>query len=448
MKVASPTAEQSVVGKLLNAPHLLKTTRLTADDFTVSLYRRLFEACHNELLKRGDYDPVQIAELFTKDEQDEVLNAHAIGRSITRFAAYEKMLLECSLRRRVDGALAKASATLDNEQTAEEQLDAIQRDLNMLRLGKDNTGEPVHVSDAARELVEYLTEVYESGGLVGLSTGFEDIDKRTRGMQAGDFIVVAGRPSMGKTTFALNIADYVSVALKKPALVFSMEMSRKQVMLKMAAARAKLELDDIMSARVFDSDHDAARLTHAMSLLSQAPLFIDDSPALTVNLLAAKARRVHANNKLSVIIVDYIGLMRGDGRHAGREQEISSISGGLKALGKELGVPVVALAQLNRGVEQRDDKRPLLSDLRDSGSIEQDADIVWMLYRDEYYDSGKNPGILEVLTRKFRMGKTGVDFLSFAGGNSRMNNLHPDYWPKADAPAEKPRKRVGMMEAT
>lgn len=442
MKTASPTVEQSVVGKLLNAPHLLKTTRLTEDDFTVDLNRRLFAACQHAMNTRGDYDPIQIAEQMPKHEQTEVLNTHAIGRSITRFNAYEKMLLEYSLRRRIDAALAKASETLGSDETAEAQLDSIQRDLNMLRLGKDNTGEPVHIKDAARELVDYLSMVHETGGLVGTSTGFSDLDKRIRGMQAGDFIVVAGRPSMGKTTFALNIADFVAVTLKQPALVFSMEMSRKQVMLKMAAARANLLLDDIMSAKVFDRDHDAARLTHAMGVLSDSPLFIDDSPALTVNLLAAKARRVHANHKLGVIVVDYIGLMRGDGRHSGREQEISSISGGLKALGKELGVPVVALAQLNRGVEQRDDKRPLLSDLRDSGSIEQDADIVWMLYRDEYYNSGHNPGVLEVLTRKFRMGKTGVDFLAFAGGNSRMNDLHPEYWPKADEPAP---KRSGMM---
>jgi replicative DNA helicase len=258
-----------------------------------------------------------------------------------------------------------------------------------------------------------------------------DLDKRTTGFQPSDLIIIAGRPSMGKTAFCLNIACYESIDLNKTIAVFSLEMSKEQMVLRCISSEARVDAQNIRTG--FLADRDWPRLTMASERLSGAPLFIDDTPALTVLDMRAKARRLKANQGLDLIIVDYLQLMRGRGDEGSREQEISNISRSLKALAKELNVPVIALSQLNRSVETRGkDKRPMLSDLRESGAIEQDADVILFIYREEVYTKCECPadmncvcgnrGKAEVIIGKQRNGPIGKVDLSFMNTYTRFEN--------------------------
>ena len=258
------------------------------------------------------------------------------------------------------------------------------------------------------------------GAITGLSTGFDDLDAKTCGLNPGDLVVVAGRPSMGKTAFALNVAEHVAVNEGKPALVFSMEMGKKQLSERSIASIGRVSMNALRSGRM--SDDEWSRMSFAIGKLFKAPLLIDDAPALTVTQMRSRARRIAKKHGLSLVVVDYIQLATGEGQS--REQEVSSISRGLKALAKEFNCPVIALSQLNRKVDERPNKRPLMSDLRDSGAIEQDADLILMMYRDEYYHpETTDKGIAEIIVAKQRMGETGIIPVLFRGEFSRFENL-------------------------
>jgi replicative DNA helicase len=263
-------------------------------------------------------------------------------------------------------------------------------------------------------LIEYMEKASGSkGGMLGVATGFKDLDERFRGLREGDLVVVAGRPSMGKTTFALNIGLNAAIAGKK-VMVFTLEMSSQQVMQKLLAARCHIPVSRVIDGSAFD--FYGQKVSAALNELAEANLLIDETPAISIQQLSSKARRARPD----MIVVDYIGLMSGGGGN-NRVEEMGRISSGLKSLARELGIPVIALSQLNRGVEHREDKRPMMSDLRDSGSVEQDADIIMMLYREDYYDPlSPAQGYVEVLTRKHRMGEVGTDFLLFASNESRF----------------------------
>ncbi len=291
-----------------------------------------------------------------------------------------------------------------------------------------------HIKDILKERFEEIQRVHESReSITGLSTGFIDLDKFTAGFHPGDLVIIAGRPSMGKTSFALNIAQHVGLDEKKPVAIFSLEMSKELLVQRLLCSEAQVDAQKVR--RGFTSAKDIERLTSAAGLLSESPIFIDDTPAITTLDIRARARRLKVERDISLIVVDYLQLARTSGKIENRQQEISLISRTMKALAKELGVPVVALSQLSRAVEARGgEKRPMLSDLRESGAIEQDADLVLFLYRPEFYDPGdpEKEGKAELIIGKQRNGPTGTVDLMFEKQYTRFRSLDTSHVPEPD----------------
>ncbi len=297
----------------------------------------------------------------------------------------------------------------------------------------------VPLREIVKNSFETIERLYERKEMVtGLPTGFVDLDKMTSGLQPSDLIIIAGRPSMGKTAFCLNIAAHAAVDHSKSVAVFSLEMAKEQLVIRMLCSEARVDAHRLRTG--FLSEADWPKLTMAAGRLSEAPIFIDDTAALSVLEMRAKARRLKADHGLDIIIVDYLQLMRGRGDSDSREQEISAISRSLKALAKELQVPVIALSQLNRAVETRGkDKRPMLADLRESGAIEQDADVILFIYRDEVYNKCECPpptdgecscgrrGKAEVIIGKQRNGPIGIVDLTFINKYTRFENAERKY---------------------
>ena len=278
------------------------------------------------------------------------------------------------------------------------------------------------------ERIDMLFQRDNPSDITGIPTGFADLDQKTSGLQPGDLIIVAGRPSMGKTAFSLNIAENVALESGLPVAVFSMEMSGTQLVMRMMGSVGKLDQHKVRTGKL--QDEDWQRLTYAVGKLNEAPLYIDESAALTALELRAKARRLHRQcGKLGLIVIDYIQLMSSTRQGENRATEISEISRSLKALAKELDVPVIALSQLNRSLEQRPNKRPVMSDLRESGAIEQDADVILFIYRDEVYNpETPEKGISEIIIGKQRNGPIGTVRLAFIGEYTRFENLaHGNY---------------------
>ncbi|MDO6461407.1 replicative DNA helicase [Granulosicoccaceae sp. 1_MG-2023] len=284
------------------------------------------------------------------------------------------------------------------------------------------------------DTVDKINELFSSsGGITGISTGFDDLDEMTSGFQRSDLIIVAGRPSMGKTTFSMNIAENVSLLNDGPVAVFSMEMPAEQLAMRMLASLGRVELRKIRAGTMGEADWP--RLVSAVSLLDQKRnIFIDDTAGLSPTEVRARCRRLaREKGKLSLVVLDYLQLMQVSGKSENRTAEISEISRSLKALAKEMDVPVIALSQLNRSLEQRPDKRPVMSDLRESGAIEQDADVIMFVYRDEVYNpESPDKGTGEILIRKQRNGPTGSVRLTFMGQYTRFENFTPDVYGGGD----------------
>ena len=286
----------------------------------------------------------------------------------------------------------------------------------------------VGVRDILPTVVERIDALYHQDGTVtGLATGFTDFDHMTSGLQPGDLVIVAARPSMGKTTFAMNIAEHAALKNDTPVAVFSMEMPGDALAMRMLSSLGRVELQKIRTGNL--EDDDWPRLTSTMSLLSEARLYIDDSPGMSPQEMRARARRLKREHGLSLIVVDYLQLMQLPGFKENRTAEISQISRGLKAMAKELDVPVVALSQLNRSLEQRPNKRPVMSDLRESGAIEQDADVITFIYRDEVYnEDSPDKGSAEIIIGKQRNGPIGTCRLTFLGQYTRFENYIHDVY--------------------
>ncbi|MBI4517446.1 MAG: replicative DNA helicase [Deltaproteobacteria bacterium] len=283
------------------------------------------------------------------------------------------------------------------------------------------------IRDIMVDSMRAIEQLYERKELVtGVPTGFHDLDKMTAGLQPADLVIVAGRPSMGKTAFALNVAAYAAMNANTGVAVFSLEMSKEQLVLRLLCSEARVDQSKVRAG--FAAERDFPRLALAASRLADAPIYIDDTPALSVLELRAKARRLKRDrdSKLGLVVVDYLQLMRGHGSGDSREQEISSISRSLKGLAKEINVPVVALSQLNRQVEQRGDKRPVMADLRESGAIEQDADVIAFLYRPIVYDKNAEDRAAEVIIAKQRNGPIGTAPLTFMSEYTRFENRAED----------------------
>jgi len=288
--------------------------------------------------------------------------------------------------------------------------------------GHISAREAYPISSLVKENLDLFEKIHaRQGHVTGLPSGYIDLDNITSGFQKSDFIVIAARPSMGKTAFACNIAQNLAVTQNIPVLIFSLEMSKEQLVQRMLCSEARI--DSALMRKGILPDRDMGKLIQAAGILEKAPIFIDDTPALSIFEVRARARRLKSKENIQLVIIDYLQLMRGRGRYENRQQEITDISASLKAMAKELSIPVIALSQMNRLIERREDKRPVLADLRESGSIEQDADLVLFIHRDEQYDeSEETKGVTDIIIAKHRNGPIGQIRLTFLKHCLRFEN--------------------------
>jgi replicative DNA helicase len=400
------THERAFLGSMMAETSFLGETILSPDDFSIPAHKYIFETMQS-LYKLGkDASLIGLLDAIprTSEERDLVCEIATDVYAASNWQLYEKAIREAKILRQLSDAAEQILPILQTKASIDDKIDEIQR---MFSVGNASEKSTQTSKELVVGLIEYMEKASGSkGGMLGVATGF-------RGLREGDLVVVAGRPSMGKTTFALNIGLNAAIAGKK-VMVFTLEMSSQQVMQKLLAARCHIPVSRVIDGSAFD--FYGQKVSAALNELAEANLLIDETPAISIQQLSSKARRARPD----MIVVDYIGLMSGGGGN-NRVEEMGRISSGLKSLARELGIPVIALSQLNRGVEHREDKRPMMSDLRDSGSVEQDADIIMMLYREDYYDPlSPAQGYVEVLTRKHRMGEVGTDFLLFASNESRF----------------------------
>jgi replicative DNA helicase len=427
-------AEQAVLGSILiDNDMMLKVLEiLSPEDFYRANHRLLFEAIVDLFEKNQPIDLITIADLLQAKKQVEeagglaYLSALADGVPTASSAPYYARIVREKgvLRRLISVGTEIAEQGYEADVNMENLMD--QAEQSIFEISEDKIRPNFYpLKDIIKSSFKTIEQLFERKELVtGVPSGFPELDKYTSGFQSSDLIVIAGRPSMGKTAFALNIAQHVATKADPvvPVAIFSLEMSREQLGMRFLCAEAEIDSNRLRSG--FLSDKDWPSLTTAAGVLAEAPVFIDDSPALTILELRAKARRLKMEKKIGLVIVDYLQLIRGRSSAERREQEISEISRALKALAKELNVPVLALSQLNRKVEDRADKRPQLSDLRESGAIEQDADVILCLYREVVYDPDiTEKNIAEVLIRKQRNGPIGMVKLIFLDKFTRFAPL-------------------------
>ncbi len=438
-------AEQSVLGGLMldNRAWNELSDRLTAEDFYREDHQLIYRAIC-ELVGTGrPCDFVTLSEhLKARAQLDEAGGLAYLGSlandtpSAANVLAYADIVRERAVLRGLvaaGGDIAELGFRADGRSYAE-LLDMAEQKVFALRSRAEQARSSYHSMPELMQKVEEKIEFLRSNptGLAGLSTGFVDLDAKTTGLHPGDLVILAGRPSMGKTSFALNVAEHVVLYEKKPAAVFSMEMPAEQLALRMLSSFARIPMGRLRGGDLDDRDWD--RLVSQGGLIREAPLYIDETGALSPLELRARARRIKARHGLGLIVVDYIQLMQVTGTKENRTNEISEISRSLKALAKELEVPVIALSQLNRGVEQRDNKRPRMADLRESGGIEQDADLVVFIYRDEVYNrESPDAGTAEIIIAKQRNGPLGVVKTAFLGEFTRFDNLAQTYAADYDA---------------
>jgi replicative DNA helicase len=424
-------AEQSVLGAILIDNNALTRALeiLDPDDFYKLSHRKIFFAMTELFDKNEPIDLITLTdELKKENELDAVGGISYLSLMVNmvptaanvKYHSHivrEKALLRGLLR----SANEIASKVYEENFDAEDLVDYAERSIFKIS-DKRVKASFVSLKEVIKDSFEMIEHLYDKKETVtGVPSGFRDLDDLTTGFQKGDLIIVGGRPSMGKTAFALNIAQHVGLELKEPVAIFSLEMAREQLAIRMLCAEAMVNSNSIRKG--FIKKEDWHKLTSAASNLTGAPIFIDDTSGITVLELRAKARRLKIEHGLSLIIVDYLQLMRGKGSFERREQEISDISRSLKGLAKELSVPVIAVSQLNRSVEQRRPPKPILADLRESGAIEQDADVILFLYRDEIYNREAKKGHSEIIIAKQRNGPTGTVDLAFMSTCTRFLNM-------------------------
>ncbi|HUH66483.1 MAG TPA: replicative DNA helicase [Syntrophales bacterium] len=427
-------AEQSVIGGILLDNQAINTVLeiLDADDFYSEANRKIFQAIVELYDRNEPSDLITLSNILkSKKQLDQVGGASYLSSladnvpSAANIDHYAKILKEKSILRKLIGT---ATDILGKSYSAGTDIDTVLDEAERAIFDiSENKIKPAFspFKDIIKESVRTIERLYERKELVtGVPTGFDNLDDKTAGLQKSELIIIAGRPSMGKTAFALNIGQHAALEANIPVAIFSLEMSKEQLALRMLSSEARVDSQRIR--RGFLGEADWPKLITAAGRLSEAPIYIDDTPAMTVLEMKAKARRLKSSVNLGLIILDYLQLMRSGGYRESREQEISEISRSLKALAKELDLPVVALSQLNRKVEDRGDKRPQMADLRDSGAIEQDADVIAFIYRDEIYNKSEaNPekGIAEIIIGKQRNGPTGVVKLLFQDKFTKFDNL-------------------------
>ncbi|MCB1749424.1 MAG: replicative DNA helicase [Gammaproteobacteria bacterium] len=428
-------AEQAVLGGLMldNEALIQVSEKISTDDF----YRRDHGAVYNAVLElAGDnkpFDVVTVAEWL-----DSHGNLAAVGGmsylaqlaentpSAANIAAYADIVRQRAILRELISAGTRIadSAFRPEGRSPDELLDSAESLVFEIaeRESRGRRGfRPIkELLVDALDRIDYLFQ--RDNPLTGVATGFYDLDRKTAGLQKSDLVIIAGRPSMGKTAFALNLAQNAAIKDELPVAIFSMEMPSEQLAMRMLSSLGRIDQHKVRTGKL--SDDDWPRLTSSVGMLSEVKLFIDDTPALTPGDLRARCRRLAREHGLGLIVIDYLQLMQVPGTKENRATEISEISRSLKALAKELECPVIALSQLNRSLEQRNDKRPVMSDLRESGAIEQDADVIMFIYRDEVYnEDSPDKGIAEIIIGKQRNGPIGTCKLRFFGEYTLFENL-------------------------
>ena len=440
----SQEAEQAVLGGLMLDPLAFEQVgdKLRDEDFYFHDHRVIFRVI-DELAERNQpFDAMVVSERLKTIEKLEDVGGNdylaALVDSVpsaANIAAYAEIIREHSLLRRlieVGTEISRKSYQTEGQtaydvlETAEKAIFAIADEGARTRRGFQS------ITDLLTVAMDRIAELYENKGEVtGISTGFRDLDDMTTGLGKGDLVIVAGRPSMGKTTFSMNIAENVALYGQKAVAVFSMEMPGDQLAVRMLSSLGRIDQTKVRTGQLEDSDWH--RISGAVGQLSQAKIFIDDTPALSPSDLRSRARRLAREQDLGLIVVDYLQLMQVPGSKENRTTEISEISRSLKAVAKELDVPLIALSQLNRSLEQRPNKRPVMSDLRESGAIEQDADVIMFIYREEVYEPDtEKKGMAEIIIGKQRNGPTGTVPMTFRGQNTRFEDfISPESVPEA-----------------
>jgi replicative DNA helicase len=425
-------AEAAVLGAMLIDEDAIGSALelLEAGSFYKAAHQKVFEAIAGLYNSNKAVDLITLTdELKRKAQLDEVggvtfltglANTVPTAANIRHYAGIVKE--KSILRTLINNATKIVSSCYETDGNIEEVVDDAER-LIFEVTDRRSSGGYCRLKEVVKDSIEIIDRLYQKKAHVtGVPTGYIDFDMKTAGLQPSDLIIVAGRPSMGKSAFALGVAEYAGVIEKVPTALFSLEMSKEQLVQRMLCAHAKVDAHKVRTGYLATSDWP--RLTAAAGKLSDAPIFIDDTPGISAMELRTKARRLKAQQDIQLLILDYLQLMRGASNMESRQQEISDISRALKALARELHIPIIAISQLSRAVEARSDHRPQLSDLRESGAIEQDADVVVLILREEYYKpTSDNQGIAEIIIAKQRNGPVGNLSLSFIKEYTRFENL-------------------------
>jgi len=433
-------AEQAVIGGLLldNRAWEKIADKLVDEDFYRNDHRLLFSAIRELEARNEPFDAVTLSEcLDNNDKLEQAGGLLYLGRlakdtpSASNIVAYANIVREKSVLRQLIavGTDISGSGYQPEGRESKELLDDAEK--SVFRIAEQGARGASGFQDMKTLLsktVDKIDLLFNSdGGITGISTGFDKFDEMTTGLQEADLVIVAGRPSMGKTTFAMNIVENAAIAEKVPVAVFSMEMPGDSLAMRMISSLGRVDQHHIRTGNL--TDEDWSRITSSIHILSEAKIFIDDTPALSPNDIRARARRLKRQHGLGLIVIDYLQLMQIHGGSENRATEISEISRSLKAMAKELKVPVIALSQLNRSLEQRPDKRPVMSDLRESGAIEQDADLIVFIYRDEVYnEDSPQKGVAEIIIAKQRNGPIGKSLLTFLGKYTKFENYIPEMY--------------------
>jgi replicative DNA helicase len=428
-------AEQSVLGGLMMDHRAWDkiANKLSEVDFYQADHRAIFRTISQLAHRDNVFDALTVAAAVkgqTRVAANGELSLYVYELanntpSVANIVAYADIVRERSILRQLISISNSVADTAFNPQNRPSQEILAEAESKLYKIAQQGArnSEPRRISTFMAEATERLDALYKSGKpLLGTSSGFIDLDEQTSGLQKGDLIIVAGRPSMGKTAFAMNIAENIALAEKLPILVFSMEMPGESLAIRLISSLGRIDQHRLRSGKL--ENNDWSRITSTVAQLAEVSMFIDDTAALSPSEIRSRARRIaREQGGLGLIVVDYLQLMQVPGFKDNRSLEISEISRSLKTMAKELNVPVVALSQLNRGLEQRTEKRPLMSDLRESGAIEQDADLILFIYRDEVYDkNSRDKGKAEIIIAKQRNGPIGNLFLTFLGPFTRFEN--------------------------
>lgn len=430
-------AEQAVLGAIFLEPSSLTVASeiLIPEDFYRAAHQKIFDVMLNLNDKGKAVDLITVTEELAAakllEDTGGVSYLSELAASVPTAANieyYARIVEEKSLLRRL---IRTATNIAQDGYSREDEVESLlsEAEKSILEVAqRKNAGAFHNIKDVLVRTYDNIELLHNRvGDITGIATGFAELDRMTAGFQRNDLIIVAARPSVGKTAFALNIAQNVATKTGENVAIFSLEMGAEQLVMRMLCAEGNINAQNLRTGSL--TDEDWGKLTMAMGSLSNSGIFIDDTPGVRISEIRSKCRRLKQEQGLGMILIDYLQLIQGNGRSGeNRQQEVSEISRSLKALARELEVPVIALSQLSRGVEQRQDKRPMMSDIRESGSIEQDADIVAFLYRDDYYDKeSENKDIIEIIIAKQRNGPVGTVQLAFVKEYNKFVNLETRY---------------------